>query len=74
VFEIDNNYNSFIAAVVGYSVHLIYQEYVELTKNNREASLSLPGANNTSPTFETKETPPPYMAPTSENMTVSIQS
>ncbi|XP_034478992.1 uncharacterized protein LOC117785189 [Drosophila innubila] len=61
-------------AAVGCFMYLMYQEYVELTENNRVAGLSLSTANVISPTFETKETPPPYIAPTSENLTVSIQS
>ncbi|KAM8712751.1 hypothetical protein ACLKA7_013134 [Drosophila subpalustris] len=62
------------AAAVACFVYLMYQEYIELTQNNRVAGLSLPAANAFNPTVETKENPPPYIAPTSENMTVSIQS
>ncbi|XP_034105261.1 uncharacterized protein LOC117568609 [Drosophila albomicans] len=60
-------------AVVGYAMYIIYLEYVELIQVNG-AGLSLPPvANQISPIYETKETPPPYI-PTSENLSVSIQS
>ncbi|KAH8261520.1 hypothetical protein KR044_010575 [Drosophila immigrans] len=61
-------------AVVGCAIFIMYQEYVELTQINR-AGLTLPRvANEIHPIYETKETPPPYIVPTSQNLTVSVQS
>lgn len=52
-------------------MYLIYQEYVELVQSNRN---SLAVDNEIPNVGGEKKIPPPYIAPTSENLFISITS
>lgn len=61
----------FIAALIGTMIYFIYKEYAELVQGNRNSMV----VNNEIPeVVQTKEMPPPYIAPTSEDVSVSITS
>lgn len=61
----------FIAVLIGFMMYLIYKEYAKLVQSNRNTMLA---TNPMSEIVQTKEMPPPYIAPTSENVSVSITS
>lgn len=62
-------WKSISSVIIGYLVYLIYQDYCELIQSNLN-TLRIQASNSIPQMVETKEMPPPYAVPISENSSV----